>query len=382
MTTFTCDSVPERLSATNYNIAILTDLGAVTAGGGYDWDDHLNLGVALCTQDEFELRFVGTDLSDQNLLRPGDAVRQLYDAYESDLGTGTLPASSLTRKQLNDITVLGPLQTPPAAGYYADGDAGYGRAHNFAQRLIKCARDYGDPSGTFQTNPYGKLWVAINGGYSGLAQTLREAITGTALPDILDRCVFFGCPAWNALQTENAWAYFCNNHYFTDAVTPGIFGDAQMLTIWPLMSAIFNNNEVAQQTLWDTMKTQGAMGVYVEATRVGSNSGSEDVPRAGESVLMQYWLKEAKRIGSWDPTNVNNLAGEGFQLYDNNNWPYAHSGTGLWDAVALNWPVAETNFSPSHWGSPTALDTQAEAIAAFDMSGYRTWLGDNWARYA
>jgi hypothetical protein len=384
MATFTCDSIPKRLTTTAYQIAIITDMGWTgTAGGGYDWDDQLNLAMALCTQDKFQLRFLSTDNSSSMFNAPNAAITEVFTAYAADLLTGTLPAESLSVRQLNDLTFSGAVTTTtttPAAGYRVDGDSDYWRCHGAAQAFIKMARDCGDPRGTFMTNPYGKIWVAINGGYGTFAQILREAITGGALPDILDRCVFADSLGYNAHWTETSFAYWCDNCYSVDASTPGIFGATQMISFMPLISAIFDNNDAGQQALWDTMKTQGAMGAFLETARLASTAGSQDVPRACESVMMQFWLLEAERIGSWDPTNTSNLCGAGLQLYDNNNWPYAHGGAGLW--TTGDHPTAETNFSPYHWGPRSTLTSQAHMIAAMDMTGYRTWMGNNFARYA
>lgn len=366
------------LPAGVYNVALLTDLFSIAALPAGDWDDHCNLALALCTQDQYKIRMICLETVLSGSLVT--AKEGIYDAYETSLAIGTLPAVSLTRAQLENITVLATSGSPPAAGYRVVGNSGYERAHNGAQRLIKTARTYGDPTGTFMTNPYGKLWVCIMGGYEVFAQALREAIVDAELPDFLDRCVFFGCPFYNANITENSWAYWCNNHYFTDAVTPGLFGSVKMMSIYPIMDAVFSNTDASQQTQYDLLKVMGVMGPYLDSARAaGSLGGTAEVYRASELATMYYWLKEAARLGSWDPTNASNGAGGAMVLYDGGGeWPYAHGGTGLW---ANLWPDAETNYSPTHWGAPEATNTLAETIAAWDMTGYRTWLGDNFARY-
>lgn len=385
MATFDVDTIPKRSPSTRYQIAIITDLLPVsTPSGSFDWDDHINLAVALASQDKFALRCVITDNSQQVFAQHGLAIKQIYDAYESDRLSGLLPPESLTLDELTKITCLGGITTGsiPAVGYDTYGDADYARVHNSAQRLIKAARDYGDPSGSFQTNPYGKLWVSINGGLWVFAQALREAVDLGGLPDFLDRCVFFYCLSWNCYHTENAWAYFCNNHWFASNTTPGIFGEAQMFSIYPTMQATMETNDSPQQAIWDTMKTQGLMGPYLESSRLASVAGSADVPRCGESVCMQFWLLEAERLGSWDPTNVSNGCGKGFRLYDNADWPYNEpSPAGYWTSANFM-PAAETKYSPSHWGGRVEVDTISEATADFDMAGYRTWLGDTFKRYA
>ena len=342
-------------------------------------DDEQAIAMLLADQTRFNVVGLVADAPD-GITTGYSALTTAYEADRSKLEAATGNTGLfLTKAQLDARTVQGSKQDAPSGvGYWTQaqweqgGEPGAG--HAAAQALIAAAQAHGSPTGTPQTNPFGKLWVFVQGGWSTIAQALYEAIDLGQLPDILKRVAFLGQSTHNSFVTNDAWLYI-NSNQWQDPGVPGKFGDMWCVDGCYLWTGLNRRNDVTDTQMWNAAIYGSAMGAALEAERAASNY-KELAFRAGDAGAW-FWLSEAIRLNNFDPTNSANRIGPYRTYQDGQGWPYNRSPA-LWGPsnAAGGWPTGPGNdplYSPTRWGPVESVDSIAAGIAALDLDSAGGW---------
>lgn len=345
-------------------------------------DDIAAMALWLGNQEDFNL--LGFTCS------PPDGNHQEYinciNAYASDRAEiiskpGITASDFKTGAELLSLVVDGANTDAPSRGYRLPGEGQYAEAHAAAQRLIANARDHGDP---ISADPTRKLWVAVQGGYVTLAQALYEAMDPAGpmeLPDILDRIRVVGQPNWNSRQAPNSWNYIFGNAWPASG-TPGMFGDLWMICGYLQWHAFNRDNGTTDTTFWNEITARSAFGTHLRNT-LTRPSGTFRTPhfRAGDAGIW-FWLKSAKDLGNFDPTNPANLCGA-YRTYEGRNpWPSQTVGYGAGSGIQTANPNPEgITWSPTIWAPELTVDSYADAYAAVDLDAWYSMVRGFMARY-
>lgn len=360
-------------------LAVHVDADIDTVG---ERDDIAAMALWLGNQDDFNL--LGFTCS------PPDGNHQEYinciNAYETDRPTiiakpGINSADFKTGAELLALVQDGANADAPARGYRLVGESQYDLAHAAAQLLIANARDHGDPT---SADPTRKLWVAVQGGYVTLAQALYEACDPAGpmeLPDILDRIRVVGQPNWNSSRAPNSWNYIFGNAWPASG-TPGMFGDLWMLCGYLQWHAFNRDNGTTDTTFWNDVTARSAFGQHLRDT-LTRPSASFTSPhfRAGDAGIW-FWLKSAKDLGNFDPTNPANLCGA-YRTYEGvNPWPSQTVGYGAGSGIQTGNPNPEgVTWSPTIWAPELTVSSYEAAYAAVDLNAWYSMVAGYMDRY-
>ena len=341
-------------------------------------DDEQAIALLLADQTRFNIVGLVADAPDGVTTGYG-VLTAAYEADRAKLETATGNTGLfLTQAQLDARTVQGSQIDNPSAGYWTaaqwESNANAMQAHNAAQAMIAAAQAHGSTAGSPQTNPLGKLWVFVQGGFTTIAQALYEAIDLGQLPDIIDRCGFMFQSTHNSYVTRNAWRYI-NVNQWQAADVPGKFG-----TMWAvdgnyLATGLNRLNGGTDQELWNGVTYGSAMGARLEVERAASNY-TERAFRAGDASFW-FWLSEAMRLGSYDPTNAANRMGPYRTYQDGQGFPYNRASP-LWGPRNRlgGWPTGpgmDPLYSPTRWAPVESVDSIAAGIAALDLDSAGGW---------
>ena len=345
-------------------------------------DDIAAMALWLGNQEDFNL--LGFTCS------PPDGNHQEYinciNAYASDRAEiiskpGITASDFKTGAELLSLVVDGANIDAPSRGYRLRGESQYAEAHAAAQLLIANARNHGDPA---SGNPTRKLWVAVQGGYVTLAQALYEAMDPAGpmeLPDILDRIRVVGQPNWNSRQAPNSWNYIFRNAWPASG-TPGMFGGLWMICGYLQWHAFNRDNGTTDTTFWNEITARSAFGTHLRNT-LTRPSGSFRTPhfRAGDAGIW-FWLKSAKDLGNFDPTNSANLCGV-YRTYEGRNpWPSQTVGYGAGSGIQTANPNPEgITWSPTIWAPELTVSSYAAAEAAVNLAAWYAMVRGYMARY-
>lgn len=345
-------------------------------------DDIAAMALWLGNQDDFNL--LGFTCS------PPDGNHQEYinciNAYASDRAEiiskpGITASDFKTGAELLSLVVDGANTDAPSRGYRLPGENQYTEAHAAAQLLIANARNHGDPA---SGDPTRKLWVAVQGGYVTLAQALYEAMDPAGpmeLPDILDRIRVVGQPNWNSRQAPNSWNYIFGNAWPASG-TPGMFGDLWMICGYLQWHAFNRDNGTTDTTFWNEITARSAFGAHLRNTLTRPNASFRTPHfRAGDAGIW-FWLKSAKDLGNFDPTNPANLCGV-YRTYEGRNpWPSQTVGYGAGSGIQTANPNPEgITWSPTIWAPELTVDSYADAYAAVDLDAWYSMVRGFMARY-
>lgn len=337
-------------------------------------DDEPMMSLFLADQPRFNIRGMVADAPD-GLTSGYKALTDAYDLDRTNLLSYGTAAQYKTKAQLEAVTYQGSRVDTPTVGYWATWDSGDAlAAHNSAQALIAAADAYGTTAGTPITNPAGKLWVVIGGGWTTLAQALYEAIDLGQDPDFLKKIAIVGQSKHNSYVTKNSWRYICNNQWRTAGV-PGKFGDFWAVIGGWMWHSLNRDNGGSDVTFWRNVTSGSAMGAALENERKVSNYKTEYFRAADAGAW--FWLSEAMRLNSFDPTNAANKMGP-YRLYDDGTgWPYNRSPA-LWGPSNSGggWPTGsgyDTRYSPTHWGPPESASSQETALALIPVDAPGHW---------
>lgn len=360
-------------------LAIHIDSDIDTVG---ERDDISAMALWLGNQDDFNL--LGFTCS------PPDGNHQEYinciNAYASDRAEiiskpGITASDFKTGAELLSLVVDGANIDAPSRGYRLTGESQYAEAHAAAQLLIANARNHGDPA---SGDPTRKLWVAVQGGYVTLAQALYEAMDPAGpleLPDILDRIRVVGQPNWNSRQAPNSWNYIFGNAWPASG-TPGMFGDLWMICGYLQWHAFNRDNGTTDTTFWNEITARSAFGTHLRNTLTRPNASFRSPHfRAGDAGIW-FWLKSAKDLGSFDPTNPANLCGA-YRTYEGRNpWPSQTVGYGAGSGIQTANPNPEgITWSPTIWAPELTISSYAAAEAAVDLDAWYSMVRGFMARY-
>lgn len=303
---------PPPLNTAASWIALHIDSDADTVG---ERDDASAIALWLGTQDHFRITGFTHSPPDGNV----QEYHNLINAYETDrpklMAATSHPERFQSAAALRAMVRAGVTTDHPARGYRIAGDAGYANAKACADLLIANALAHGNPS---SSNPADKLWVAVQGGFTTLAQALYQAIELGECPDILSRIRVLAQPSWNSQRTPNAWAYIFGNCWPV-AGTPGIFGGLWMLCGYAQWQGFNRDNGATDTTFWNEVIAGSAMGAHLDLsrTRAGSSYPGQYF-RAGDAGIW-FWLLSAKRASNFNPVNPANWCGT-YRTYVGEAW--------------------------------------------------------------
>lgn len=338
-------------------------------------DDISAMALWFASQDDFNIVGLTASCPDSR----SQEYLNCIAAYEQDrdamIANGADPALFKTGDDFRAMVVQGSRVDAPAKGYWEATDSGYAAPHAAAQALIANALAHGDPA---SDDPTRKLWVAVQGGYTTLAQALYESITLGQCPDILDRIRVVGQPNWNSSWAVNAWTYIFGNMWPASG-TPGIFGDLWMLSGYLQWHAFNRDNGTTDTDFWNEITEGSFFGQHLRdtLTRPGAAFVSPHF-RAGDAGIW-FWLMSAKEQNNFDPTNPANLCGA-YRTYEGRNpWPSQTVGYGAGSGLGSVPNPEGVTWSPTHWAPDLTVDSYADAYAAVNLTEWynrvRSYMG-------
>ena len=331
---------------TRYKMVVTADIDPAN-----ERDDESAAALFLAAQDIYDIKGLIADAPDGQT-SGWDAMLTAYDSDYAKLATYGASGQFKTKAALDALKVQGPAGDAPSRGYFISGDTGYAAAEAAADLIIAAAQD-ASPTGTFQTNPKGKLLVISQGGCSSFAQALNKAVTRGVMPDFCNRVVWLIQSKHNSYMTQNCWKWIMGQHWQSAGV-PGNFGALQIIN--PCYQAYTCNDEAAPaEQVWNYVRGCGAMGLALEAERIASNYTNLYF-RAGDGWF--YWLlKEFDRLANYDPANASLRCGPLRTITDGSRYPWV---TGTWGPSdgAGGWPTTGTTdspYSPNHYIPPDSV---------------------------
>ncbi|WP_158876895.1 putative Ig domain-containing protein [Antarcticirhabdus aurantiaca] len=339
-------------------------------------DDISAQALWMATQEHFNIVGLTASAPDSTTAEYLNCITAYEKDYPSLIAATPYPDRFKTPAQFRAMVVQGSKVDAPAAGYWTSGNSGYAAAHAAAQLLIANAQTYGDPN---STNPRKKLWVAIQGGYTTLAQAAYEAVELGALPDFFKRIRIIGQPNYNSFYTKNAYNYLMAR-IWPAAGTPGIFGDAWHIGGYFQWHAFNRDNGGSDTVAWNDMTTRGAMGQHLADTLTRPMGGfSTPHFRAGDGGAW-LWLLSAKVSDNFDPTNAQNWCGRYYTYVGVDPFPSQTFGYGNTVQTEVQNPEQPT-WSPTWWGPSTAIDTQEKGEQYVNLAKWYELVVPVIARY-
>lgn len=340
-------------------------------------DDESQIAVMLANQDIFDIRGLIADAPDG----VNSGFTALLNAYNTDYAKVSSYGTAgqfKTLAQLNAMLVQGPNVDSPSRGYYISGDTQFAQAEAAADAIIAAAAD-ADPSGTYATNPYGKLHVISGGAGASIAQALYKAVILGGMPDFCDRVVWHVQSKHNSYVIPNTWKYIMSKHWQAAGV-PGDFGDLMIINPCWQTHALNNEGNLAQE-VWTYAKGSGAMGAALETERAASNYTNEYL-RAGDAWL-NWFLYEAHTKQIFDPTSTATSCGRLRTSSNGTRYPWV---TGAWGPsnAAGGWSTTGTTdspYSPNHYIPEAGVDSISTALSAVVIYDWYDWALTSLGRY-
>ena len=335
-------------------------------------DDIAAMALWLADQENFNILGMTTSPPDSN----SQEYLNCINAYEQDRPTIISKVSDprlfKTAEELRSLVVTGTTTDAPSRGYRLPGESQYANAHAAAQLLIENARQHGDPT---SNDPTRKLWVAVQGGYNTLAQALYEAVELQELPDICSRIRVVGQPNWNSSRAPNSWNYIFLN------MDPGdLFEDLWMLSGYYQWHAFNRDNGTTDTTFWNQVTERSAFGQHLRNT-LTRPGGTFLTPhfRAGDAGIW-FWIKSAKVLNNFDPTNPENFCGVYRTYAGVTPWPSRTVGYGNLHQTSNPNPEG-TTLSETHWAPLLTVSDYPQAQAAVNLTEWYSQVAALMDRY-